>query len=416
MVMPKANKRIIFLIDMQSFYASIEKAENPALRNQPIVVAGDPQRRSGVVLAACPLAKAYGVVTAEALWQAQQKCRQLVVVRPRMEHYLQVALDITRIFQSFTDQVEPYSIDEQFLDVTGSIHLFGNDPLQLAAEIRQRVWLETGINCRVGIGENKVLAKMACDNFAKKQETGVFWLKREQLADTLWRLPIEKLFGVGSRMKRHFHRMGIYQIGQLAALRPAVLIRHWGVNGEVLWRTAHGMDDSPVSLNEYVTQKGIGHHMTLPRDYHTAKEIKVVLLELCEEVCRRARQKERMGQVLSVGCRGANLAPEEGFGRQMKLAEATNDAMALYEAACCLFDRHWTGGPVRSIGVTLGQLVPDNVVQLNLFTDTPKLRSLAQAMDDIRARFGPDAILRAASALEAGQARERARKIGGHYK
>ncbi|ELK39406.1 DNA polymerase IV 2 [Brevibacillus agri] len=413
--MPNAGKRIVFLIDMQSFYASIEKAANPALRNQPIVVAGDPQRRSGVVLAACPIAKSYGVITAEALWQAQQKCRQLVVVRPRMEHYLQVSMQITRIFQSFTDQVEPYSVDEQFLDVTGSVHLFG-DPLELAAQIRQRVWLETGVNCRVGIGENKVLAKMACDNFAKKQESGIFWLKRAELADTLWRLPIEKLFGVGSRMKRHFHRMGVYQIGQLAALSPAVLIRHWGVNGEVLWRTAHGLDDSPVSLNEYGTQKGIGHHMTLPRDYHTAKEIKVVLLELCEEVCRRARQKERMGSVLSIGCRGANLAAGEGFGRQMKLAEATNDAMALYEAACRLFERHWTGGPVRSIGVTLGQLVPDNIVQLNLFTDTHKRRSLAQAMDDIRARFGQDAILRAASALEAGQAKERARKIGGHYK
>ncbi|MGF9826999.1 DNA polymerase IV, partial [Brevibacillus agri] len=141
--MPNASKRIVFLIDMQSFYASIEKAANPALRNQPIVVAGDPQRRSGVVLAACPIAKSYGVITAEALWQAQQKCRQLVVVRPRMEHYLQVSMQITRIFQSFTDQVEPYSVDEQFLDVTGSVHLFG-DPLELAAQIRQRVWLETG--------------------------------------------------------------------------------------------------------------------------------------------------------------------------------------------------------------------------------------------------------------------------------
>ncbi|NRS48036.1 DNA polymerase IV [Brevibacillus sp. HB2.2] len=413
--MSNANKRIVFLIDMQSFYASIEKGANPELRNKPIVVAGDPERRSGVVLAACPIAKSYGVVAAEALWQAQQKCRQLVVVRPRMEMYIRISMQITRIFEAFTDKVEPYSIDEQFLDVTGSVHLFG-DPLQMAAQIRQRVWMETGINCRVGIGENKVLAKMACDNFAKKREEGVFWLKRETLADTLWKLPIEKLFGVGSRMKRHFHRMGVYQIGQLADMRPAILTRHWGVNGEVLWRTAHGIDDSPVALDSYDSQKGIGHHMTLPRDYHTAAEIKVVLLELCEEVCRRARKKELMGSVLSVGCRGADLAAGTGFGRQMKLTEQTNDAMTLYEATCFLFDRHWQETPVRSIGVNLGQLVPDNVVQLNLFTDNHKRRSLAQAMDDIRSRYGQDAILRAASVLEAGQAKERARKIGGHYK
>ncbi|MCM3079887.1 DNA polymerase IV [Brevibacillus invocatus] len=409
------NKRIVFLIDMQSFYASIEKAANPQLRDQPIVVAGDPERRSGVVLAACPIAKTYGVVTAEALWQAQQKCRHLVVVRPRMETYIRISMQITQIFESFTDKVEPYSIDEQFLDVTGSVHLFG-DVYQMAAQIRQRVWLETGINCRVGIGENKVLAKMACDNFAKKQEAGVFWLKKEELAETLWKLPIEKLFGVGSRMKRHFHRMGVYQIGQLAGLSPAVLTRRWGVNGEVLWRTAHGMDDSPVSLNTYDTQKGIGHHMTLPRDYHTAAQIKVVLLELCEEVCRRARSKELMGSVVSVGCRGADLDAANGFGRQLKLEEQTNDATTLFEAVCCLFDRHWQGTPVRSVGVNLEQLVPDNVLQLNLFTDNQRRRSLAHAMDDIRSKYGQDAILRAASLLGAGQAKERARKIGGHYK
>ncbi|MED1953943.1 DNA polymerase IV [Brevibacillus centrosporus] len=413
--MANANKRIVFLVDMQSFYASIEKAANPQLRNQPIVVAGDPERRSGVVLAACPIAKSYGVVTAEALWQAQQKCRNLVVVRPRMEMYIRISMQITQIFESFTDKVEPYSIDEQFLDVTGSVHLFG-DALQMAAQIRQRVWMETGINCRVGIGENKVLAKMACDNFAKKQEKGVFWLKREELADTLWKLPIEKLFGVGSRMKRHFHRMGVYQIRQLADMAPNVLMRRFGVNGEVLWRTARGLDDSPVSLNTYDTQKGIGHHMTLPRDYHTGPEIKVVLLELCEEVCRRARSKELMGSVLSVGCRGADLDALNGFGRQMKLEEQTNDVMTLYEAACCLFDRHWQKTPVRSIGVTLSKLVPDNVLQLNLFTDNHKRRSLAHAMDDIRTRYGQDAILRAVSILGAGQAKERARKIGGHYK
>ncbi|MEJ8544445.1 DNA polymerase IV [Brevibacillus borstelensis] len=409
------NKRIIFLADMQSFYASIEKAARPELRDKPIVVAGDPERRSGVVLAACPIAKSYGVTTAEALWQAQQKCRRLVVVCPRMETYIRVAVQITRIFESFTDLVEPYSIDEQFLDLTGSIRLFG-DPWKIAEDIQRRIRLETGVNSRIGIGENKVLAKMACDNFAKKQEAGIFWLKREELAETLWMLPIEKLFGVGSRMKRHFHRMGVYQIGQLAQLSPAVLTRRWGVNGEVLWRTAHGMDDSPVSPRTHDTQKGIGHHMTLPRDYHTAADIKVVLLELCEEVCRRARSKELMGWVVSVGCRGADFDVPAGFGRQLKLPEATNDAMTLYEAVCRLFDRHWQETPVRSVGVNLAQLVPDNVVQLNLFADTHKQRSLARAVDDIRNRYGADAILRAASMSGAGQARERARKIGGHYK
>lgn len=409
------SKRIIFLADMQSFFASIEKAANPELRDKPIVVAGDPERRSGVVLAACPIAKSYGVTTAEALWQAQQKCRQLVVVKPRMETYLRASLQITRIFESFTDLVEPYSIDEQFLDVTGSLALFG-DPWQLAEQIRERVRLETGVICRIGIGENKILAKMACDNFAKKQPRGIFWLKKEELGETLWPLPIDKLFGVGSRMRRHFHRMGVYTIGQLAAMTPAVLTRRWGVNGEVLWRTAHGLDESPVSPHAHDIQKGIGHHMTLPRDYHTAREIKVVLLELCEEVCRRARSKGLMGSVVSVGCRGADLEKGSGFWRQMKLPDATHDALTLYEAACRLFERHWAYTPVRSVGVHLGQLVEDQVFQLSLFENKERQRSLAYAIDGIRARYGNAAILRAASLLDAGQARERSRKIGGHYK
>ncbi|MBO8162346.1 MAG: DNA polymerase IV [Brevibacillus sp.] len=400
---------------MQSFFASVEKAADPSLRDKPIVVAGDPERRSGVVLAACPLAKAYGVTTAEALWQAQQKCRHLVVVKPRMEMYVRMSLQITRIFESFTDLVEPYSIDEQFLDVTGSLALFG-DPLSIARQIRERVWLETGIVCRIGISENKVLAKMACDNFAKKQPQGVFWLKRNELAETLWPLPVEKLFGVGSRMKRHFHRIGVYTIGQLARLSPEVLIRRWGANGEVLWRTANGLDDSPVSPRTHATQKGIGHHMTLPRDYYTAAEIKVVLLELCEEVCRRARSKRLMGSVLSVGCRGADFEAATGFWRQMKLFEPTHDAMTLFAAACRLFEQHWQHTPVRSIGVSLSQLVADDTYQLSLFEDKPRQRALAAAIDGIRARYGNAAVLRAVSLLDAGQARERARKIGGHYK
>ncbi len=409
------SKRVVFLADMQSFYASVEKAANPALRDKPIVVAGDPKRRSGVVLAACPLAKAYGVTAAEALWQAEQKCRHLVVVKPRMEMYIHVSLQITRIFEAFTDLVEPYSIDEQFLDVTGSIALFGK-PEQIAAMIRDRIRLETGVTCRIGIGENKLLAKMACDNFAKKQEQGVFWLHKHTLAQTLWPLPIEKLFGVGSRMKRHFHRMGIYRIGQLAELSPHILTRRWGINGEVLWRTAHGIDDSPVMPKTHDQQKGIGHHMTLPRDYHTADEIKVILLELCEEVCRRARSKGLMGSVVSVGCRGADFEKPAGFWRQMKITDPTNDAMQLYQVSCRLFDQHWQQHPVRSVGVNLGQLVADNIRQLSMFDDIEKHRSLAYAMDGIRARYGNDAILRAVSLLRAGQAKERANKIGGHYK
>lgn len=158
----------ILLVDMQSFYASVEKAEAPHLKNRPVIVSGDPERRSGVVLAACPLAKRYGVKNAERLWEAQAKCPDAVIVRPRMQRYIDVSVMITELFERYTDLVEPYSIDEQFLDVTGSRRLFG-DPFTIAKSIQQAIMREFGIYARVGIGPNKALAKMACDHFAKKK-------------------------------------------------------------------------------------------------------------------------------------------------------------------------------------------------------------------------------------------------------
>lgn len=161
------NERAILLVDMQSFYASVEKVEAPHLENVPLIVSGDPERRSGVVLAACPLAKKRGVQNASRLWEAQEKCPEAVVVRPRMQRYLDVSVMITELLEQYTDLVEPYSIDEQFLDITGSLTLFGS-PHEIAQHIQTTIMNQTGIYARVGIGPNKVLAKMACDHFAKK--------------------------------------------------------------------------------------------------------------------------------------------------------------------------------------------------------------------------------------------------------
>ncbi|GKS10090.1 hypothetical protein YDYSY3_10900 [Paenibacillus chitinolyticus] len=157
---PEQDKRVIMLADCQSFYASVEKAVHPQYRDKPVVVAGDPARRSGIILAACPLAKAHGVTTAERLGEALRKCPEAVVIRPHMEEYIKVSVQITAILQTYTDLVEPFSIDEQYLDVTGSLHLFGT-PVEIARDIQQKVLQETGVWTRVGISENKVLAKIA---------------------------------------------------------------------------------------------------------------------------------------------------------------------------------------------------------------------------------------------------------------
>lgn len=409
------KQRVIFLVDMQSFYASVEKADQPTLKHRPVIVSGDPKKRSGIILAACPLAKKFGVKTAEALWQAKQKCPQAVVVRPRMQRYIDVSMQITTVLERFTDLVEVYSIDEQFMDVTGSQRLFG-DPLTIARKVQHAIMEETRVYARIGIAPNKILAKMACDNFAKKHDHGIFCLTQENIQQHLWPLPVENMFGVGSRMKRHLTRMGILTIGDLAHFPVQILKQKWGINGQLLWLIAHGIDHSPVTTNTHARQKVIGHHMTLPRDYETLQEIRVVLLELSEEVARRARSHHCMGHTVSVSARGGDFDWPTGFHRQTTLSSPTNFGMDIFKPAFQLFRIHWDGLPVRSVGVTLSQLQPADHYQLSLFDMTLKKEKLSRAMDAIYAKYGPAAIVRAASLTDAGQAYDRAKKIGGHYK
>ncbi|ALC81887.1 DNA polymerase IV [Bacillus gobiensis] len=410
------KEKVIFLVDMQSFYASVEKAEHPHLKKHPVIVSGDPERRSGVVLAACPIAKKKGVENASRLWEAVQKCPEAIVLRPRMQRYIDVSLQITEILEQYTDLVEPYSIDEQFMDVTGSLKLFGQ-PEEIARNVQDRIMREIGVYARVGIGENKVLAKIACDNFAKKNENGIFRLHDQNLQTHMWPLPVGKMFGVGGRMRNHLNRMGISTIGNLAHFPLELLKKRWGIVGHVLWMTANGIDYSPVTKTSLNGQKAIGHGMTLPKDYvDFEKEIKVILLELSEEVCKRSRHVGVTGQTVTVSCRGADFDFPTGFHRQMKLPEPTNHTADVFRAVSELFLKFWDRQPVRRLGVSLTQLSTDSMLQLNLFDDLLKKRSLGYVMDEIKTRFGETAVIRAVSKTAAGQAHERAAKIGGHYK
>jgi len=408
------KEKIIFLVDMQSFYASVEKVRNNQYKDKPLVVAGDPERRSGIILAACPLAKKHGVTTAEALWQALNKCPELVIVKPHMKLYIDVSIAISQIMEQYTDLVEPFSIDEQFMDITNSQRIFGNE-FEIAKKLQHQILNDTGIYSRVGIGKNKILAKMACDNFAKKNENGIFKLDESSM-DQLWKLPIGKMFGVGRKMEKHLHGMGIFTIGSLAKSPIEALKKRWGINGQVLWQTANGIDYSPVKVTTHNTQKAVGHHMTLPRDYASLEEIKIVLLELCTEVARRCRKKGYMGVTISCGVRGADFNNPTGFHRQVTLPIPTNYDLDIFNAALKLFMEHWDKEPVRSLGVSIGNLQSANNYQIDLFDNYLDREKLNGALDAIWDKYGRTAIYRASSLTNAGQASERARKIGGHYK
>jgi DNA polymerase-4 len=409
------KNKVIFLVDMQSFYASVEKAAHPEYKDRPLIVAGDPARRSGIVLAACPLAKKQGITTAERLGSALKRCPEAVVVQPRMQQYINISIHITNILERFSDLVEPYSIDEQFVDVTGSQTLFG-PPEQIAYSIQEAIAQEIGVYARVGIGPNKLLAKVACDNFAKKNKNGIFNLNHSNMQESMWSLPVSNMFGIGGRMTYHLMKLGIHTVGDLAKFPLEKLQQRWGINGHVLWLSANGKDTSPVSPHTHETQKAIGHHMTLPRDFASWEDIQVVLLELSEEVCRRARLKGFMGQTVSVSCRGADFDHPTGFHRQSKLADPTQHASDVFEAIRQLFQAFWDGQPIRGAGVALSQLTSDDLYQIDLFRDQEKERQLDSAMDTIKTKYGTGAIVRAASLTHAGQAYERSAKIGGHYK
>ncbi|WP_217592367.1 DNA polymerase IV [Cohnella sp. GbtcB17] len=417
------HERTIFLIDGQSFYASIEKARHPGLMNKPVAV-GDPARRSGIILAACPIAKAKGVTTAERVGEALAKCPDLIVIRPRMQTYIGISLFMTQIYEAFTDQVEPYSIDEQFLDVTGSIPAYG--PPELIAElIQNHVKLSTNINVRVGVGPTKILAKMALDNYAKKSPEGVAGLSFDNLKDTLWTLPVHNMFMVGSRMTRHFTRMGLAEIGDIARLELGDFKRRMrremkkqsDIQAEYYWQTARGIDPSPVVAGIRHKLKSISHGKALRSGlYRKLEDIEVVLLELVVEVCRRTRRHKCRGSVVSVGAAETDGTRSSWFGRQTKLLQPTALTHEVAAAALKLLREHWSGMPVSRLTISLGGLSDEGVDQLDLFEDRQAILRMERATDYIKDRYGSDAIMRASSLLEAGVARERAEQIGGHYK
>jgi nucleotidyltransferase/DNA polymerase involved in DNA repair len=422
--MKQGSERTIFLVDCQSFYASVEKADHPGTKLKPVAVCGDPSRRSGIVLAACPIAKSFGVTTAERIGDALIKCPDLIVIRPRMQHYIDVSLMITRIYQEFTDLVEIFSIDEQFMDVSASIRFFGH-PENIAKSIQQKVLQQTGVWVRVGISSNKMLSKIATDIWAKKNESGIFTLPKSEVETLLWPQPVHKMFGVGNRMTAHFMRLGMPTIGHIARTPLPRLKERFrarfgkqsDIHAEVMWRTANGLDDSPVTPGTFNTPpKSVGHMTTLPRDYTDNTEVDTILLELTEEVCRDCRRKGYSGYVVSVSCMCSPYEAPTGFSRQMKMPDPTNNTNAVYEAANALFYRYWDKMPVRRVGVMLSNLVDDQGYQLTLFEDQVKSRALDKVTDHIKDRYGSAAIVRASSLTTAGQAKEMAQKIGGHYK
>lgn len=386
--------RGILHIDMNNFYASVECLYRPELRQKPVAVCGDPAARHGIVLAKNYLAKAAGIKTGEAIWQAMQKCSGLVVVPPNFPLYLRYSRLARQIYADYTDQIEPFGLDEAWLDVTGSADLFGTGE-KIADDIRQRIREELGVTASVGVSWNKIFAKLGSD-LKKPDATTV--ISRYNYQQVAWPLPAEDLLYVGRATKRKLFNRGITSIGDIAAAGLEYLRRFLGKWGEFLWVFANGYDESPVNrMGEEAVIKSIGNSTTTPRDLVNEDDVSLVLYSLAESVAMRLRESGLECRVVEISVRDDTLYT---FTRQQKQPRRTNLAYEIHGAAMNIFRNNYAWErPIRSIGVRGSDLVSaGSDMQLSLFDDEERRRKfvrLEASMDDIRRRFGNLSVQRA---------------------
>lgn len=384
-------ERTILHSDLNSFYASVECLYNPSLRGKPVSVCGSVENRHGIVLASTPEAKKYGVRTGDAIWQARQKCRELVVVEPHMDRYVRFSKAAREIYADYSPCCEPYGLDENWLDITGTDHLFGSGK-QAADTIRKRVKKELGVTVSIGVSFNKSMAKLGSD-LRKPDFTNV--ITRENFKEVVWPLPVSDLLFVGPATTKKLHNRAICTIGQLANTDPDYIRRYLGKHGALLWQYANGIDNEPVTVTGSKREiKSMGNSTTAPRDLVTAEDIRVTTMLLAESVAERMREKHLRCRVVQVYIRCSDLASCE---RQEQLPFPCCTAQRIGDAATRLILANWTGHPLRSIGVRGCNLITDEYPQLSLMPEIQaeqKQESLETAMQDIRRRFGHFSIQR----------------------
>lgn len=382
--------RIILHADCNSYFASVESIDHPEYKLVPMAVCGDPESRHGIILAKNELAKAYHIQTAETIYSAKKKCPDLLLVPAHHEKYAVICERINTIYESYTDLVERFSIDESFLDVTGSRHLFGSGR-EIADQLRRRIREEIGVTISVGVSFNKTFAKMGSD-YKKPDATTV--ISRENYRDILWPLPIEELLFVGRSGAAAMRDHGILTIGDLAQADPKSLSFFLGKTGLQLRKSACGEDLSPVMPTGYEElPKSISHNVTFDHDLIDPTEVMAGLTLISDQVATRLRRKKLYASVVQIQVKDINL---KVINRQKSLEEYTCNTRLIRDTAMELLQENWPAGkPIRMLSVGVTGLSMDGAQQLNMFSDTVKMekaRKLDDAVDNIRSKFGKEAV------------------------
>jgi len=374
-------KRIIAHVDMNAFFASVEQKQNPHLRGKPVLVCGNPDGRS-VVATASYEARAYGVKTGMTLWEAKKLCPNAILVQCDVEKYVYTSMKLLSIYRSFTPKVEAFSVDEAFLDLTGTQRLFGS-PEEIARKIKKRIRTKLGLLCSVGIASNKLLAKLGSD---LKKPDGLVYLSDEKLPLVFEKLPVSSLCGIGSRLSSHLEKLGIRTCGDLRRYPPEVLERKFGKVGIYLSNMGKGIGDVEV-LYYYQSEpiKSVGHSHTLDQDAYSEDLIERLVFQLSEQVGKRLRRYGYKGKTVCLTLRYSDFST---FSKRRTLNRFIWDGRDIYLEAMRIFEMLYNGfGGIRLAGVSVSNL-KEETTQLSLFPEEEKKERLLETMDRINQRYG----------------------------
>lgn len=418
------NNRLNFIVDMKSFYSSVEIVERglPVEDTKLVVVSRRENDGSGLVMSASPKAKeVYGISN---VMRARDlpKADDLILADPHMDLYIQKNIQINNIFRKFAADADiySYSIDESLIDMTTSYKLFDDNPIKVAKMIQAKIRQELGIITTIGIGPTLTLAKIALDTDAKVHKNGIAYWSFEDVPDRLW--PIEDLshvWSIGRKTLPVLEALGINNVGQLAHYDPDRLIKKFGQRGAQLFALAWGVDRAVISQRTKTKNHGIGNSQVLPKNYSDPRKIKLIIKEIGEQTAHRIRRNNQQTDVvhLDIGFGFTSENQWNGFNHQLKLNTPTSDSKIIVDHLYYLFDKYWQGQAVRRIGVSLGHLKSEKYQQLSLL-ENPVRQSehidIENTIDNINKKFGNMSIFKASSLLDGSTALYRSKLIGGH--
>ncbi|MCQ6273781.1 DNA polymerase IV [Bacillus sp. V3B] len=385
------NGRVILHVDMNSFYASVEMALDPTLKGKPLAIAGNPKERRGIIVTCSYEARKFGVKTTMPIWEAKKLCPQLIVMSPNFEHYRVASQGMFEVLHQYSDLVEPVSIDEGYVDITGSFEL--GSPLDIAKKIQKQLLDQLDLPCSIGVAPNRFLAKMASD---MKKPLGIMVLRKRDVQKVLWPLDVIEMHGIGKKSAEKLNQMGILTINDLAEANDIQLKAILGINGLRLKERANGIDERPVDPEAANAFKSIGNSTTLPSDVANQQQLFHVLESLTAKVAVRMKRKKVLANSIGITIR---YKSRKTITRSKKLSNPISQKEELYQESKNLFLKNWNGDSVRLLGVTGSDLIERKqaVKQLDLFSyeKDAKKEPLTETLNHLRNKYGESIIDRA---------------------